>query len=314
MLTETKHYHYLITNPNFKLEKLAEIDIGATGLYTEKDNCLYFSIDNKMLELNLSTYLSKILYIAETEQEYVSFLPSGNLFSASYIRENGLDLYTNEYLEKTPNGYITKWQFKGDICIWFEYGKDLIFINGTDTSIALVSGDNGQVIWSRELGAKLSGNTFTTYKDIIILPLSGEKLVAINAVNGEFLWIIEDSISYYQLDEASGLLYGLGGEIFEVIDIASGKKIVQKSLAAEVNKHKLFVSSHLCNLYNNELYFSSSWSEKKFGRFNLKTYEIDFVQKLDLKNDARGIGAPVCIDGRLFILDDSQSLHILDPE
>ena len=158
---------------------------------------------------------------------------------------------------------------------------------------------------------------FHLCKSILIIALKNRNLIGFSAITGEKLWELEDCFNYYNLDEATGLLYGYGGERFEIIDAVKGEKVFQKQFEGSMDKYKIFVSQHMSTLYGDGLYFTSNMQQIKFGKVNIYTHEIEFVQ--DLMEDKERVGRanagkPIYHNGRLYILDTMNVLHVFEDE
>jgi hypothetical protein len=155
------------------------------------------------------------------------------------------------------------------------------------------------------------------YGNTLIIPLDNNHLLGINAETGEKLWELEDCLNYYKLDNQTGLLYGYGAERYEIIDAVKGEKILRKQFEGSMDKYKIFASQHMSTLSGDGIYFTSNQQQIKFGKINIRTHEIEFVQ--ELVEDTERIGRanaskPVCHNERLYILDSAGTLHIFEEE
>jgi len=76
------------------------------------------------------------------------------------------------------------------------------------------------------------------HNDVFAIPSSYGQTInnreyfrGINIKNGELLWEREGNFSHYQLDSTSGHLYGYAHGIYEVADMRSGQKLINKKNA-----------------------------------------------------------------------------------
>ena len=156
------------------------------------------------------------------------------------------------------------------------------------------------------------------YQNIMIIACRKTNcLIGIDVHTGEQLWELENCFNYYNLDESTGLLYGYGGERFEVIDAVKGKKVVLKQFEGSMKQYGIFVSQHMHTLSGDGLYFTSNERQIKFGKINIQNYEIEFVQELIEDKERIGRASahkPICHNGRLYVLDSVETLHIFEEE
>ncbi|MEQ8583335.1 MAG: hypothetical protein RIC30_20300 [Marinoscillum sp.] len=179
-----------------------------------------------------------------------------------------------------------------------------------------------QAFWSYSFpeGEKVAGNIFL-YESVLVVPsVAGQApdnkdyLYGINVESGELLWKRDGSFQYYQLVKSSGLLYGFAHGLYEVTDIESGEKLVDKKLIND-----LWVSQHMNSIGDGGLYFVGGTHTNmgmfisKFGKINTETHEIEFIQKLDV---AEGVKAdpPIYHKGKLYIKDSLDTLHVYEQE
>ncbi|MCX2682124.1 PQQ-binding-like beta-propeller repeat protein [Galbibacter sp. EGI 63066] len=180
--------------------------------------------------------------------------------------------------------------------------------------------DTGKESWTYSFpeGEKVAGDIYL-YEGVLVVPSmagqapdSNDYLRGINVESGELLWKRDGSFQYYQLERSSGYLYGFAHGLYEVTDIESGEKLVDKKLTND-----LWVSQHMNSLGDGGLYFVDGTHTNmgmfisKFGKINTETHEIEFIQKLDV---AEGVKAepPIYHKGRLYIKDSMDVLHIYE--
>ena len=207
--------------------------------------------------------------------------------------------------------------------LWQQNCKNTRFACGhlflSDTNLTYIDNINletGKSEWILDFGMKVHGDILK-HGNTLIIPLNNDHLLGIDAQTGKRLWELEDCFNYYNLEETTGLLYGYGGERFEIIDAVKGEKVFQKQFDGSMDKYKISVSQHMSTLHGNGLYFTSNKQQIKFGKVNIRTSEIEFVQ--DLIEDKERIGRtnaskPRFHNGRLYILDSVGTLHIFEEE
>jgi outer membrane protein assembly factor BamB len=184
------------------------------------------------------------------------------------------------------------------------------------TYIENINIQTGKVMWRVDFEQKGCGKILK-HKETLIVPLKNDHLLGLNTETGEKLWELEDCFNYQMLDEKTGLLYGYGAERYEIIDAAKGEKVLSKQFTGSMDKYKIFVSQHMSTLHGDGIYFTSNGSVIKFGKINIKTHEIEFVQELKEDKERTGranASKPVYHNGRLYIKDSVGVLHIFEEE
>ncbi|MBW3520013.1 hypothetical protein [Flavobacterium sp. NKUCC04_CG] len=76
-------------------------------------------------------------------------------------------------------------------------------------------------------------------------------------------------------------------------------------------KYGIAVSQHMHVVFEGDLYFSSNQYGTKFGKINLNTYEIEFVQNVEVESGVQ-IDKPLCYSNHLYLLDTAKTLHIFE--
>lgn len=190
----------------------------------------------------------------------------------------------------------------------------------TDTSlkyIDFIDALNGEVLNTLHFENPPISRFIYYYKDTLIVsleikPLEEYRLLGLDARTGEEKWSIEDARYLYVQDLEKGYLYGIGGNLFQVIDVKNGKILVYERLSSEIEKYKVFPAMKGC-LSPNGLYFYSNSADCKFGLINLHTHKIEFVVDLNFSNGVK-ITDLSYHNGRLYILDTDKTLHIFAEE
>jgi outer membrane protein assembly factor BamB len=147
-------------------------------------------------------------------------------------------------------------------------------------------------------------------ENVLVVPTSNYNLVGIDVASGSFLWELPNCLQFYSKHE-SGFLFGYGLNTYQVVDPRKGEIIIEKNFKNESEKLRIAPASNEHFIYKDKMYFISNFYGSKFGSIDLVKHEISFVQDLGLEE---GITAytPSYHEGRLFILDTCNTLHIYE--
>ena len=134
-------------------------------------------------------------------------------------------------------------------------------------------------------------------------------------MTGDIIWEVNNTFTYYNYDELHKKLYGIGGNIFEVIDIENGKRESRQ----EISQNNLHISSHLTYFDNGLLYFSGHLKTNTpvFGAVNVNDGDLAFVQEVEFtgeKSFRNGLDKPVVVGRRLYVRDAMKNLHIYETD
>jgi outer membrane protein assembly factor BamB len=331
-----------------ELKKIIDINEFSHFELTDKEIC--FIDKNKIMNvIELDTFMPKYLipldrcYLFDTDNQYIYIYIQNK---GIYRVENGfINLYwesdyTSNFIFNKAYIIATKYNADTDIksvafydretkeLMWNKSDKNTSIIRTYNavffaddfknpTYIENINIQNGKVKWKKYFEPKVYGEIMQ-YNEKIIIPLKNNHLLGLNAQTGEKLWELEDCFNYYNLDEKTGLLYGYAGERFDIIDAAKGEKIVEKRFIGSMDKYQISPDQNMNVLAGDALYFVSNWNvSTKFGKINIKTQEIEFVQKLipiDEKGARTIANKPVYHNGRLYILDSVGTLHIFEED
>ncbi|MBW3520012.1 PQQ-binding-like beta-propeller repeat protein [Flavobacterium sp. NKUCC04_CG] len=185
---------------DFNLMEIADLYFESTALYREFGGDLYFSLDNKLVKLDCSDYSLKTVY--ETDKEYIVILNDNyDLFAVS--EENGV--YDNELLVRKNQEYISKWDVARNTSYYYNVnlGKILLFSSFNKLVVDCISIESGEEIWNKEFKVKIQGDILV-FKNVLIVPLANNHLLAINTQTGAQLWELDDCFFYYSLDSSRG--------------------------------------------------------------------------------------------------------------
>ena len=136
----------------------------------------------------------------------------------------------------------------------------------------------------------------------------------IDLKNGRKIWK-QETLPDFSLDGYSGELHGLGDD-YVVMNPLQGE-IFRKPFPQIREISKSWVVAHYCGLYEGGLYFVTTThpdAPVHFGRIDIATQKLDFIQPLDVDLGVGVACAPVYRDGRLYILDAKNVLHIYAEE
>ncbi|MDR2653056.1 MAG: PQQ-like beta-propeller repeat protein [Prevotellaceae bacterium] len=311
------------------------------------DDICFIDKNNGLNVIDLYTF--KLKYIIPLEKCF--YYETDDIYIYVYMKENGI--YRVENGELKPywkskyksnsifNNYFIGRQYDNDtntysIALYDRITKNMIWQDNhrEDRSIITVC-DNlfiadwfknptyienidlqtGKIMWKVNFEQKVSGKILKD-RETFIIPLKNNHLLGVNAQIGEKLWELEDCFFDHYLDGNTGLMYGYGNDRFDIVDVKNGKKLLQKTLSGSMEKYEISPDQNMNVLAGDYLYFVSNWRvSAKFGKINIHTQEIEFVQKLIEKEKGRGIILIKQIkyhNGRLYILDSVGTLHIFE--
>uniref|UniRef100_UPI0039A43753 hypothetical protein n=1 Tax=Ornithobacterium rhinotracheale TaxID=28251 RepID=UPI0039A43753 len=171
-------------------------------------------------------------------------------------------------------------------------------------------------LWSYSLpeGFKIFGQVQMIDNLLILYAVDNNfdhsKTIALDINSGNIKWELDNTI-FCQIDDEKKRLLGYAIRKYEVIDPFSGKIIVQKSMMDYYEKGLSPVSPSN-TIANGKLWFVSGRGENaKFGRINIETSQVDFIQDFPLQNNGQ-LSKPVFHNGKLYLLDSNNTLHIFE--
>ena len=317
---ESQVNKYALFNSYLLLNKVNSFEIKDTNDYHSEGlintSFWYFKMVNDMLFAQPDN--GEYIYIYNVQGKLIEQL-AGNFFlwrnfayeNTLYVRgkENGIKtgykINLNDFsIAEFPNLAIPDCH-KNGIAAYYDVGY-----------LSVVNIETQKENFKIYLDETIDGN-FYLYNDVLVVSFKNRQLVGFSSITGKKLWDLENCFNYYNLDESTGLLYGYGGERFEVIDAVKGKKVVLKQFEGSMKQHGIFVPQHMHTLSGDGLYFTSNERQIKFGKINIQNYEIEFVQELIEDKERIGRASahkPICHNGRLYILDSVETLHIFEEE
>jgi outer membrane protein assembly factor BamB len=261
-------------------------------------NLFYKALSEKDFEISVGLVSGNIVLETKSKYENYSLIES---HSKLIDIESNCDLYFWNTMQDLVflDGSIAYFQPRsgGEIIC-----KDII----RNKHIWSIFCDNGTQ-WKRIFG-KFESKLYLQRVDTI----SGlYSVICLNETNGTKEWEIGNSLSYYYLDDFNGRILGLGDEIFEIINVETGEREMQKKL-------DLQVPAHLTYYADGYLYFSGYKGDnvtRIFGAVDVNTGALAFTQSIEMPNGENPSGCydrPVVVDNRLYIRDQLKTLHVYE--
>ncbi len=272
--------------------------------YTLKDNKLYLSNDNELCIIDIDN--NSIIDKFDSRKQYIEMLTE-NLYlaSSSYIRPE--KRFENLIL---TNSKQPVFEIDGEFGVNKYFDPYLFLINMDSDKIAIVSINAQRILWETSLSEKVKGRAILN-NDFLIVSLF-QSLVKFEIETGNILWKIDIlHTSYFNINELESKLYSLSTNIFEVINVETGEREMQKEL-------DLQVPAHLTYYADGYLYFSGYKGDnltRIFGAADVNTGEIAFTQSIEMPNGETYRGSydrPLVVRNRLYIRDQSKTLHIYE--
>lgn len=265
----------------------------------------YFYLENKLYEISSEGISRKIIdyspssYIEPIEDYYLIF----NRISRK-----------EKYYQLIDKNKETIWLDK--INWGYKILNNSLFLFENDNKLSLINLLTKSPLWSYSLpeGFKIFGQVQVIDNLLILYAVDNNfdhsKTIALDINSGNIKWELDNTI-FCQIDDEKKRLLGYAIRKYEVIDPFSGKIIVQKSMMDYYEKGLSPVSPSN-TIANGKLWFVSGRGENaKFGRINIETSQVDFIQDFPLQNDWQ-LSKPVFHNGKLYLLDSNNTLHIFE--
>jgi len=242
----------------------------------------------------------------------------------SLISENFCKDFTSKRNPRTFVNYIVDLKSKDFVYYW-EDGKSLLFEMDNNFyfqtkfkgNLFKVDIKTNRLIWEIEIDNGIAGKRYyqavSLNKYLFIRQLDGYyNLFNLNLENGNVIWEIEKTLYYYNYDDKLKKVFGLGGKTFEIINVETGERELQKELS-----ENLHIASHLTYYRDGYLYFSGYRDNNipVFGAVDVKTGELVFTQTVEMpgeKSFRKGLDRPVVVGNRLYVRDAMKTLHIYE--
>lgn len=272
---------------------------------------LYIIYGNRLMKLNFETFELEEVY--RSKGTNVSVLDNNTVVNRTIEREKWKIIKDeNEILNIEDEHQIYK-LIKGERILFWKDSLNLLFDNNSN-SISRLTLDCNIPFWTTPVSGrpKFNSNKYLI-EDTVVMHLEDDYLVSINIDSGKIVWELKGCLYHYSLDHESELLYGYSRDKYEVIDPKSGNVLIAKKFEESEEKYRISPQAHMNTLSGDGIYFMSNWYGPRFGKVNIKTHEIEFVQELDVEKGVQG-DIPVYHEGRLYIRDSLNTLHIFEKE
>lgn len=186
-----------------------------------------------------------------------------------------------------------------------------------------------------------TGETFWTYKlcdsetiygfginfidNIVIVPTNNQKLYIIDLDNGVDLYILSNIPTHYLFSKDLMIMVSFaaiasGNNHLNVFDAFSGKIVLEKEY---LNLPYDILPMH-SSIVGNKLYFVSNryrpnpkitkeYVFPHIGRLDLKTYTIDWIEKVgDWKKEGQGFESPIIAGNKIYLRDISGKAYVYE--
>ena len=277
-----------------------------------------------IMENKLFSFDNNLYVYDEVLKEFVLYRESlgggrVNIFNGNFIE--------NKYERQDKFVRVTMYKGKSNIKLWEKSYFNRIswfcrdsYLYVTDLSlkyIDFIDAESGEVRNTLHFENPPISRFIYYYEDTLIVslqirPLEEYILLGLDAMTGEEKWRIDDARYLYIQDIEQGYLYGIGGNLFQVIDVQHGKMLVYERLSSEIEKYKVFPDRQGC-LSPKGLYFKSNHPDCKLGLINIQTHKIEFVIDLNLPKGVK-VTEMSYHNGRLYVQDTNDTLHIFAEE
>jgi outer membrane protein assembly factor BamB len=194
--------------------------------------------------------------------------------------------------------------------------KDKICFTNRVNDIFLFDSYENEKLWSYHLpeGFKIFGSV-QVIDDVLFFSctdnhLNNSQTIGLEISTGKQLWAIKNTVDF-QVDIDNKLLRGYGGRYYQVLDPNKGELVINKDMKEYYDEG---ISPYALNntITQDRLWFISGRGERvKFGAINLETSEIAFIEDFPLDNNGQ-LNKPVYHEGKLYLLDSNNVLHILE--
>ncbi len=261
------------------------------------------------------------------DDELKNFVVYQNSISGGSISIYNNKIIESKYDRATNSVQIILYEEKGNKKLWQNFfsnrrgkcifGKHLYITDLSLKYIDFIDAESGEVRNTLHFENPPISRFIYHYEDTLIVslqirPLEEYILLGLDAMTGEEKWRIDDARYLYIQDIEQGYLYGIGGNLFQVIDVQHGKMLVYERLSSEIEKYRVFPDRQGC-LSPKGLYFKSNHPDCKLGLINIQTHKIEFVIDLNLPKGVK-VTEMSYHNGRLYVQDTNDVLHIFAEE
>jgi len=270
--------------------------------YTLKDNKLYISNDGELRIINIDT--NKVLEKFDSGKQYISALPDNLYLASSYIRAE--KKYENLIFNIEKE---VVFEINGEFGVNDFFESFLFLYNRAKDKIAVADICAKRKLWDYKVNDIVNGTTIIKDK-FLIVPLT-QSILKVEIETGNILWRKNIVLSFFKINEQKSKIYSLSENTFDIINVESGEREMQKELDLQVPSHLTFYAGGY-------LYFSGFKGDnvtRIFGAVDVNTGEIDFTQSIEMPNRETypgTYGKPVVVGNKLYIRDQSKTLHIYE--
>jgi outer membrane protein assembly factor BamB len=273
------------------------------SFYTLYGNKLYLSNDNELRIVDIET--NHILDKFDSGKQYIETLTQDLYLASSYIRVE--KKYENLILgnDKQP-----VFEINGEFGVNKYFDQYLFLINRGNDKIAVAAISKKGILWESILTDNVNGRAILNNK-FLIVPMF-QSLVKFEIETGKVLWKTPiPQTTDFRINELESKLYSLSNNTFEIINVETGEREMQKEL-------DLHVPAHLTYYADGYLYFSGYKGDnltRIFGAVDVNTGAIAFTQSIEMPNGETYRGSydrPVVVGTRLYIRDQLKTLHIYE--
>jgi outer membrane protein assembly factor BamB len=176
----------------------------------------------------------------------------------------------------------------------------------------------GNPIWQKEFSEKITGDILV-YDDKLLVSLwDSQDLICLEQSTGEEIWRCKEISVISNRIIKGNKLYQLSYHNYKVVDLDSGELIEYLDLS-HLNERQLKITPIADCLENDRIYFTSSGYGSSFplmvGSFNIKSLEYDWLHSFEnIKKHGFPSDSLQYHDGRLYVLDMDNTLHIFEEE
>lgn len=314
---------YLIYYPSvnhLKIYSLIDLDLIADRKFEETSNSFYYiddfrlfiNQDNRLYESDF--HLSKLEELCCTTEERIAFIGRG--FCIGNTSKRRPRISRSEIIRITDCKIQYTWDDDKELIKW---DTDLhLFQTKFKGDLFAIDPENNGLLWKLILDDGIPGRRYLYFlsdKKLVaqrFFDVDSSNLLLIDLRTGCILWELANTLSFYNYDDSLGMLYGLGDRTFEVINVKTGKRELQKEL--DIN---LRVSAHLTYYAKDHLYFSGYLNNNipVFGAINVTSGNLVFTRVIDIpgeKSFRNGLDRPIVIGNRLYVRDTMSTLYIFE--
>lgn len=287
---------------------------GENSFYYIADNTLFISSGGQLKKMDFNLTNEEV--VCTTKEERIRVMNKAYSIGTTNSRKSRIN--RNVIIRNVDCSEVYAWDDRSYLIGTVRYDL-FLFQAFEDDRLKCIDIDKNKVLWKKSFNKRIGPSRFykITEQGIIVQDNAINdvpNLACLDKNLGTTLWEIENSLSFYNYNEANKKLYGLNGKTFEVINTDNGVREIQK--VARANLH---IASHLTYYSNGVLYFSGFQENSipVFGAVDVENGELIFTQEVEMpgeKSFRKGLDRPIVIGNRLYIRDSMKTLHIYEKE